>query len=156
MKTIIFYYSLKGRTKKKCETIAKFIGADTYEIVEVKKRNILGAYIFGCHSAMQHKGSEIMPITADVSQYERIIIASPIWASNVTPAIFSLIKSINLKGKNIVAAINSASGSLAPLESFQKEIEANSGNVVAVLNLSKLSTDNELSKLLSDNDLLNN
>jgi flavorubredoxin len=153
MKTLVFYYSLTGKTRKKCETIAKLIGADTYPIFEVKKRNIFGAYIFGSHSAMQHKGSEIMPITVDVNQFDTIMIVSPIWAGAITPAINSLLRSIDIKGKNIVAAINSAGGSSLSSDGFKKEIEANGGNVVAFLNLSKASTDDELSKLLSDNNL---
>lgn len=154
MKTLVLYYSFTGKTQKKCETIAKLIGADIYRIFEVKKRNIFGAYIFGVHSAMQHKGSEIMPITVEANQYDIIMIVSPIWAGTITPAINSLLRSINIKGKNIVAAINSAGGSPLSLEGFKKEIEANGGNVLTVLNLSKASTDDELSKLLSDANLL--
>ena len=154
MKTLVIYYSFGGKTKSKCETIAKLLGADIYQIVEVNKRNVFGAYVFGAHSAMQHKGSEIMPITIDISQYERLLIASPIWAGTVAPAIFSLIKSVDFKGKNIIAAINSASGSPSPMDGFKKEIEANGGNVISVLNLSKISTDDGLSKLLTDANLM--
>lgn len=154
LKSIVFYYSFTGKCKKKSEAIARIIEADTYQVIEVKKRNIFGAYIFGSRSAMLHKSSNIMPISVDINKYDRIMIISPIWASTITPAIFSLIRSINIKGKNIIAAYNQAGYDSIPADSFKKEIEANGGNVITVLNLSKASTDEELTKLLADAKLL--
>lgn len=110
MKPIVIYYSLTGKTDLIAKTIAEELKCETAEIKEAKKRSVLGAYLTGAFAALRGKESEIEPLEIDFSQYDLIIIATPIWASNPVPAIKSFISKADLKGKNIVILLSLASG----------------------------------------------
>jgi menaquinone-dependent protoporphyrinogen IX oxidase len=83
MKTLIVYFSRAGHTRKVAETLAERLNADTVEITEPKNRNGVLGYIRSGRESMANKIPEIDPITASISDYERVVIASPIWAGNL-------------------------------------------------------------------------
>ncbi|KAI4454045.1 developmentally regulated gtp-binding protein-related [Holotrichia oblita] len=80
-----------GNTKKYAEDLAKSTGADLCQITEVKKRSKLGAFIPGIIQVMRGSKSKINPVTVDFTQYDKIIIAFPVWASHQPPAINSVV-----------------------------------------------------------------
>jgi flavodoxin len=102
MKSILYYYSLTGKTKLVAETLGKQSGADVREIQETKKQSIFGAYITGSFAALRHKTSSIQPVDLNLKNYDTIFIGSPIWAGNCAPAINTLMEQVNLKNKNVV------------------------------------------------------
>ena len=84
MKTIIVYYSLDGNTKQAAETLAKAIGADVCEIQPVKPIKSAGKPTF--RTIMQGGGQvafglcpALKEFSADLSQYDRIILGTPVW-----------------------------------------------------------------------------
>lgn len=117
-KTIIMCYSYTGITKKLCEDIAKIKGFELEFIEEEKKRSKLSAYVIGGYMAMKRKPSKIKPCKTDFSDYDKIIIASGVWASSFPPAMIAFLGKADLKGKNITALITSA----GPSESVIKPI----------------------------------
>ena len=93
MKTVIVYFSRAGHTRKVANALAEHLNADTAEITEQKKRNGMLGFIRSGRESMANKIPEIDPITANISDYDRVIIAAPIWAGNLsTPARAFLIK----------------------------------------------------------------
>ena len=85
MKTIIVYYSLDGNTKNAAATLAKLIDADVCEIQPVKPIKSAGKPTF--RTLMTGGGQvtfglcpKIKEISADLSQYDRIILGTPVWA----------------------------------------------------------------------------
>jgi flavodoxin len=92
MKTAIVYYSFRGSTKKYCESLAKEISADIYEVTEKKHRGIFRAFFPGCPDAMKQKASVLNGEPIDLTSYDKIIIASPVWASMPAPAFNSIVK----------------------------------------------------------------
>ena len=91
MATAILFYSLSGNTKAFAEKQAAETGADLFEILEVKKRNGLTAFIPGCCLSMAMKSSAIIPPEADFSAYDEIVIMGPIWAGKPAPAVNGII-----------------------------------------------------------------
>jgi len=69
-----------------------------------------------CPRAMMRKSTAIKPITQDLSSYDLITLASPVWASYPTPAFNAVVKLLP-KGKNIQVLMVSASGSGATKKS---------------------------------------
>lgn len=102
MKSIIYYYSLTGKTKVVADTLGKQSGADVREIQETKKRSIFGAFVTGSFAALRHKTSSIKPVDPNLKNYDTVFIGSPIWAGNCAPAINAVMEQINLKNKNVV------------------------------------------------------
>ncbi len=109
MKTLLAFYSFTGTTKAICDKLRKNSLA-VYEITEVKKRNKFTAYLLGSFSALRKKPSKINPISIKTSNYDLILIASPIWAGSLAPAAMAFIQQANLKGKKVIIVGVSASG----------------------------------------------
>ena len=125
MKTLIAYYSLSGKTRKMCEKYVADTGAkfDLVEILEVNKRSTANAYLVGCPMALKHKASEIQKIDIDMSLYDNVIIAGPIWASNAPPAINAFLREYNLNGKNVTGVLTCGGGAGKAPSNFKTEIE---------------------------------
>lgn len=86
MKILVTYYSRTGNTKKIATEIAKNLKADLDEIVDLKNRSGLKGWIFGGRDAMKEILTEIKT-TKNPANYDLVIIGTPIWAWNATPAV---------------------------------------------------------------------
>lgn len=109
MKTAILYYSFGGFTKKYAEKAAGESGADLFEIHELRKRNIISAFIPGCPYAMKQKRVRIKPIDCDFSAYDSFILAAPVWAGFPAPA-FNSALALLPKGAKVEVVLTSGSG----------------------------------------------
>ena len=103
MKAIVIYYSYSGNTKNIALHIAEALNADTAVIDTVK------AYE-GDYDAVVEQGHDeirkgfrppIKPINVDLSQYDTIILGTPVWWYTFAPAVKTFIESNNLAGKTI-------------------------------------------------------
>ncbi len=110
MKTIVLYYSFGGHTKAEAARLASERDAELIGLVETKKRRLLSAFFPGAYHAKTRKASEIQSLTADLTQYDRIIIGSPIWGGFPTPA-FNAIVDLLPAGKEVELFFCSAGGS---------------------------------------------
>ncbi len=101
MKSLVVFYSKTGITKKVAENIKEILNCDIEEVVDLKKRSgILGFIISGRDAALE-KLTEIKKLTKNISQYEHIIIGTPVWAGNITPAIRTFVESYSRLFKNV-------------------------------------------------------
>ena len=109
MKTVVLYYSYGGHTKKVAEKLARTQGADLVEIKTKVRRPMPLLFVYDCALALMHKTTAIEPIQQDLSKYDMITLASPVWASNPTPAFNAAVKLLP-KGKNVQVILVSGSG----------------------------------------------
>lgn len=109
MKTAVLYYTLSGSTKNEAERIAKELSADIFEIKELKKRTMFSAFLPGCPNAMSRKASKILPIEAELSDYDKFVLCCPVWASFPAPAFNAMLELIP-KGKAVDAVLCSSGG----------------------------------------------
>jgi len=109
MKTLILYYSYSGKTKKIAAELAIPDSADVVEIKDMKRPGVLKAYTAGCLAAMRGKVWPIQPLDIDFSQYNRLIMLAPIWASNPPPAFYAVLEQLP-KEKAVDIKMVSASG----------------------------------------------
>jgi flavodoxin len=109
MKTLIIYYSYSGKTKSFAEEKAHDLDAKACQVMEKKARSKFNAYVFGSHAAMRQKQSDIIPLDVDLMDYDKIIIAGPIWAGLPAPAVNSII-SLLPAGKEVEVYSTSGSG----------------------------------------------
>jgi hypothetical protein len=91
MKTIVLYYSFGGTSKKEAENLAKKNEAVVCEVKENKKRNIFTAFVPGCPNAMKRKQSDIMKLSYNLNEYDRILLVAPVWAGYPAPAFNSMV-----------------------------------------------------------------
>ena len=131
MNSVILYYSYSGHTKKIVKKLAKTQGAELIEIQTVKHHGKFLTYLLDCPRAMRHKSVPIQPITQDLSGYDLITLAAPVWAGNPAPA-FNAAVALLPKHKNVQVIMVSAGGSTTKNEdAIKKHIRAQGCSVVA-------------------------
>ena len=94
MTTAIVYYSMSGNTKYVADKIAERIEADVIRIDPVKAYPDKGAkkFIWGGKSAVMGEKPALHPYEFNVEKYDRIILGTPVWASNFAPPIRTFVK----------------------------------------------------------------
>jgi flavodoxin len=87
MDKLVVYFSREGKTRKVAESIAERINADVIEITEQRNRRGVIGFLRSGRESVANKIPEIDPIMEDISKYELVVVASPIWAGSLsTPA----------------------------------------------------------------------
>lgn len=136
MRTAIVYYSMHGNVRYVSEKVAKELGADLIELVPVKAYPDKGAmqFIWGGSAVTFKKKPELEPYTFNASDYDLVIIGTPVWASNFTPPLRTFFENNDLTGKKIAVIATSAGGDSSKcLEAVKAAAKADS--LAAVLSL---------------------
>ena len=101
MKTLILYYSRGGTTRRLCERSERENEVDVVEIREKIDRGLISAMTLGLYQAMGGFGSRIDKTDINFDDYDTIILATPVWAGNPTPAVNAFLHQTNLCGREI-------------------------------------------------------
>jgi flavodoxin len=109
MNSIVLYYSYSGYTKKVAQKLAHTQGATLVEIQTRKRKNIVTTFLVDCPRAMMRKRVPIQPVTQDLSGYDLITLAAPVWAGKPAPA-FNAMVDLLPKGKNVQVILTSGGG----------------------------------------------
>ncbi|NCA66486.1 MAG: hypothetical protein EOM87_00320, partial [Clostridia bacterium] len=120
--TIVMYYSCNGHTKSVAEKKARELGADIVEIKELKKRSVLSAYSKGCFAALRQKSVKVLPFFVDYSNYGKIILCAPVWASFPAPAFNSIVDALPA-AKEVEVYLVSGSGNSGSRAKVTAKIE---------------------------------
>lgn len=145
MKNILFvYYTFEGNTQFVAETAASAKPMDTQRLLpdsEPPKKGP-GKFLKGGGSALKKETPALKKLVHDVSKYEKIIIAYPIWAGTYPPAIVSFLKDNPLNDKKIYLIACSASGNAK--KSFKQMTAALGGSeIIGTLSLKEPKKDKE-------------
>lgn len=113
MKTLIVYYSLEGNTKWAAEKLAAKLGADTLRLAPKAAYPDKGfkKFLFGGKSAVMKETPELEPYEVDMTKYEQVILATPVWAGTLAPPLRTFIRREDLRGKKLALAASSMGGS---------------------------------------------
>ena len=148
MKTAVVYYSMHGNVRYVAEIVSKELGADLIELVPKKAYPDKGMvkFLWGGSAVAFKKKPDLEPYTFSSSDYEMVIIATPVWASSFTPPLRTFFEDNDLTGKKIAVIATSAGGDSAKcVEAIKTAAKADS--LVAVLSLvdprTKPSEENE-------------
>jgi flavodoxin len=111
MKKLFIYYSLTGNGELIANTLRDYY-VDVRRI-EAKKSlpKFFPLRIFvGGYKAMKNQKDELLPYDKDISQYDEIIIGSPIWNGRLACPINTLLSELDLTNKDITFIFYSGSG----------------------------------------------
>lgn len=135
MRTLIIYYSQAvGNTEKIANIIKEKLNADIEKIDTVVPYTGTYEEI----SAQGHKEvnrgykPEIREIKSDISNYDRIVVATPTWWYTMAPAVLTFLTNTNLSGKDIVLVQTHAGWPGHCLDDMKK---ACTGNVVSTIGI---------------------
>lgn len=103
MKAIVIYYSYGGNTRRVAEQVGKAIGADLAEIKTVKPYT--GSYDDVVDQGRREVNSgflpELQPLDIGLSQYDTVILGTPVWWYTFAPAMSSFLHIVDLSGKTV-------------------------------------------------------
>ncbi len=149
MKTAVVYYSMSGNTQQTAEKIAQQLGAQLIRIEPIKEYPSEGArkFIWGGMKAVMGEKPKLQPYDFS-GEYDRVIIGTPVWASNIAPPIRSFIRQNRetLRGKEIAAFVCYAGGgadkALQKLKQFLG-VDSLSGELILIDPKDKPSEEND-------------
>lgn len=136
-KTLIVYYSYTNNTEQIVDDLKTMINADVIKVEPVNKNLDYAAnnYAIGTEQLNKIKNNPndassypaIDPVTVDMSKYNTIIIATPLWwsqmASNMQTFLFKYGK--EMAGKNIGLIVSSHSSGISGVEADAKRLVPN-------------------------------
>ncbi|MBD3389323.1 MAG: hypothetical protein GF416_09505 [Candidatus Altiarchaeales archaeon] len=92
LKSLVVYYSRSGNTRKVAEEVANLLGAEIDEIEEDKSRGGPLGFIFSCLDGVLKKEARIRMPEANHSQYDLLVLGTPVWAGSMSTPMRSYLK----------------------------------------------------------------
>ena len=86
MKICVIYYSWTERTALIAESIAEVVKADLVRIKETIVRKGVTGVLSGAFQAIFHRKSDVTPLFVNISDYDLIVLGTPVWCGNIPPA----------------------------------------------------------------------
>jgi hypothetical protein len=99
-KPLIVYYSLTGTTRTIAKELASALSCETEEIVSQKYRRYLWK-ITCVNDQLFDRDDDLAPVTTDLTKYNQLIIASPVWIHTISSPMRTLIKYNGFKNKQV-------------------------------------------------------
>ncbi len=100
MKGIVVYYSKTGNNRKIGDVLKEKLNFASEEIIDKKRREGIFGFIISGYDALFKRLTQIENLKQDIENFEHIIIGTPIWAGNITPAIRAFLVNYKDKIKN--------------------------------------------------------
>lgn len=85
-KTLVVYYSRTGLTRKVAGAITRALGADSEEIIDCADRKGITGFWNAGKEAHKKISAQIKPLQRNPSDYELVIIGTPVWAFTMSCA----------------------------------------------------------------------
>lgn len=101
MKILIAFYSKSGFTRKVAENLARSLEADMDEIVDLRNRSGIKGWLLGGRDGMKGALTEIKT-SKNPKNYDLVVLGTPIWAWNSTPATRTYVTKFKKEIKNLV------------------------------------------------------
>ncbi|WP_304125000.1 flavodoxin [Methanosphaera cuniculi] len=131
MKSAVIYYSRTGKTRYVAKEIEKMTDATDMEIKDLTNRSGISAYISCALDILDNKITYIKPKHVDITDYDKIYIGTPVWGSNIAPAIFEIINRTDFRGKDVVTYVTfKGAGEIKALDVLNNLIKQKGGNIV--------------------------
>ncbi|MBP5446214.1 MAG: hypothetical protein J6Y28_08595 [Acholeplasmatales bacterium] len=111
MSKLFIYYSLSGNG----EVVANYLSEKGVDMRKIETKYRLSKHMFpammkGGFHALIGKKAKLINYNNDISNYDEIIIGSPIWNSRLTPPINTVLKNTDLTNKKITFILYSGGG----------------------------------------------
>lgn len=103
MKTLIVYYSRTNTTKEIANKLQKELDCDIEEITDGNKYKGKLGFMKGGMNATMGRASDIDPVSKDPSDYDLVIIGTPVWSSNMATPIFTYLIKYKDQIKNMAS-----------------------------------------------------
>lgn len=133
MKTLIVYYSRSGNTRGATNLISDPLDCDVEELIDTKSRSGPLGFIRAGRDATGRKLTTLEAIKNDPSEYDLVVIGTPLWGGNMTPAVRTYITENSDKFKKV--AFFSTAGSSDSTKLFNEMEEIINQTPIATLSI---------------------
>lgn len=110
MKTLIVYYSRTETTKAVALELGRKLNADVEEFVSPELKLGLLGYMKAGHQAIAKKKVRIQPLKYDITNYDLVVVGTPVWVGTVTSPIRTFLRE-NIESLKEVAFFCTCGGS---------------------------------------------
>ncbi len=131
------YYSNMGTTAKIAAAVIKATCATGWELIDTKKRTSIPARAL---VAMLGMSTKLKDPNYSVEGFDAVVLMTPIWAGNPTPAMNTFLKKVDLKGKRvIIGLVGAADENPKAAEKMKQKVEGKGGKIIDVVYLKGIS-----------------
>ncbi len=142
MKTLVVFYSRDGHTKRIALSLADLLKADCEELIDLANRRGIRGWLFAGRDAMRRKLTRLQKSAKPPADYDLVVIGSPVWAGNITPAVRTYLAEYGRQikraaffcskggtaAKNLFPEMSAAAGGQRPLATLEvKEADEKTG-----------------------------
>jgi flavodoxin len=136
MKTLVVYYSRTGKTRFVAEKVASELKADIEEVVDLKNRSGRFGFLKAGYDATRGNETKIAKTQKSPSNFELIVVGTPVWNSRPASAISTYLKRTDFAGKKVaIFCTNEGMGEEKAVERTKALIS--NGDIVGELVISK-------------------
>jgi flavodoxin len=138
MATLVVYYSRSGSTKTVAAALARGAGGTLRELVDTNARtNLVAAAL----AALFRRSARLVSPNYDVAGYETVVIVTPIWVGNPTPAANTFLRTVDLTGKKVlIVALGESGENLGTSSRLEKMARDRGGQVIGVHHIHGLNS----------------
>jgi len=121
-KVLVVYYSKTGNTERVAKDAASSLGADLEIIEDKKSRKGIWAWFASGRDAMRKMKTEIGSPAKNPADYGLVVVGSPVWAGNITPAARTYLEQNRENIKNYAFFVTSGNTDSEKITPHVKEI----------------------------------
>jgi flavodoxin len=99
---VVAYYSRTGKTRQLARELAEMLGADAEEIIDHKNRSGPIGFVVACRDAATRRSTEL-DSHHTLQGHKVLVIAMPVWAFAIPPAIRAYVAQVDLAGVKVCA-----------------------------------------------------
>jgi flavodoxin len=142
MKTLVVYYSRTGKTRFVAEKVASELKAEIEEVVDLKNRSGRFGFLKAGYDATRGNKTEIAETQKLPSDFDLIVVGTPVWNSRPASAISTYLQRNDFAGKKAaVFCTNEGMGEEKAVDRTKALIS--NGDVVGELVISKVFENQE-------------
>jgi flavodoxin len=101
VKTLVVYYSRTGKTRFVAEKVASELKADIEEVVDLRNRSGRFGFLKAGYDATRGNETEIGETKKSPSDFDLIVVGTPVWNSRPSSAISTYLKRNDFAGKKV-------------------------------------------------------
>ena len=151
-RTALIYYSLDGHTHLIAEKMSKQLNCPTIRlklVQEFSSTSKFFKYFWAGKSSVFHEKPALENTTIDLKEYETLIIATPVWAGNISSPVRSFLTNNSIEGKQVYLVAIDSGGSFSKVFSSMHRLLQNSNvqNEIGFVKVTKDSYSSHQEKL---------
>jgi flavodoxin len=145
MNILIVFYSFSGNTRRAGNFLKeKFKSAgNSADCLDLRLQQEAGTFAKQCWQTLSKKKVKLVACNYDVSSYDMVIFASPVWAFSMAPALAAFFDNVkNLQGKKTACFMTygSGAGAARALARLEARLRSFKGQLLFSKNISGRKT----------------